>query len=61
MFGTATFCDIDTKQFASLGHGIIDTDTEDLIEIASGEIVEANILSIIKGTEGNPRKNSGNN
>lgn len=56
--GTATFYELDTKRFASLGHGIVDSDTEELIEIASGEMVTANILSIVKGTEGNPRKNS---
>jgi len=56
--GTASFYEPETKRFASLGHGIIDVDTEELVEIASGEIVTANILSIIKGKEGNPRKNS---
>ncbi len=35
--------------------GIVDQDTEELIEIESGEVVGASILSIIKGTEGNPR------
>lgn len=59
--GTATFYEPDTKKFASLGHGIVDNDTNELVEIASGEIVTANILSLIKGTEGNPRKNSGFN
>lgn len=53
--GTATFYEPRTKKFASLGHGIVDSDTEGLVEIASGEIVNANILSVIKGTEGNPR------
>lgn len=48
--GTATFYDLDTKRFASLGHGIVDADTEELIEIASGEMVTANILSIVKGS-----------
>lgn len=57
--GTATFYEPNTKRFASLGHGIIDADTEELIEISSGEIVNANILSIIKGKEGNPGKIQG--
>lgn len=48
--GTATFYDYDSKRFASLGHGIVDADTEELIEIASGEMVTANILSIVKGS-----------
>ena len=53
--GTATFYEPESKKFASLGHGIVDSDTEELVEIASGEIVTANILAIIRGTEGNPR------
>ncbi|MCI8519254.1 MAG: PDZ domain-containing protein [Clostridia bacterium] len=56
--GTASFYEPDSKKFASLGHGIIDSDTEELVEIGSGEIVNANILSVIKGKEGSPRKNS---
>ena len=56
--GTATFYDTDTKKFASLGHGIVDVDTEELVEIASGEVVNANILSILKGKEGSPRKDT---
>ena len=58
--GTATFYEPNSKKFASLGNGIMDIDTGDLIDIASGDIVNANILSIVKGTEGNPRKDSGN-
>ncbi len=57
--GTATFYDPERKGFASLGHGIIDPDTEELIDIASGEIVTANILSVIKGENGNPGKIQG--
>lgn len=57
--GTATFYEPSSKRFASLGHGIVDCDTEELVEIASGEIVNANILSIIKGTEGNPGRIQG--
>ncbi len=59
--GTATFYDPNSKKFASLGHGIMDVDTGELIDISSGDIVNANILSIVKGTEGNPRENSGYN
>ena len=31
----------------------MDADTEELIDIASGELVTANILSIVKGENGN--------
>ena len=40
--------------FATLGHGIMDIDTAELIKIANGELVTTNILSINKGTKGNP-------
>ena len=57
--GTATFYDPKKNGFASLGHGIIDPDTEKLIDISSGEIVTANILSVIKGENGNPGRIQG--
>lgn len=57
--GTATFYEPETKKFAGLGHGIVDADTEELIDIASGEVVTANILSVVKGENGNPGKIQG--
>ena len=33
--GTASFYEPNSKKFASLGHGIVDNDTEELVEIAS--------------------------
>lgn len=33
--GTATFYEKETKKFSSLGHGIVDNDTQELVEIAS--------------------------
>lgn len=50
--GTATFYDTDTGEIAMLGHGIIDVDTEELIDISDGEITRTNIVSIIKGENG---------
>lgn len=35
--------------FGTLGHGIIDVDTSELIKIANGELVTTNILNITKG------------
>lgn len=43
-----------TNKFAALGHGIIDIDTEELINISSGELVTSKISSIVKGKEGIP-------
>ena len=52
--GTITYYEPSTQKFAALGHGIIDIDTEDLINISSGELVTAKISSIVKGEEGIP-------
>ena len=55
--GTATFYIPTTNQFAVLGHGISDIDTEKLITISSGELVTTQIVSIQKGKKGSPRRN----
>lgn len=52
--GTLTFYEPSTKSFASLGHGINDVDTLELINIASGELTTTNILDIVKGEDGTP-------
>ncbi len=52
--GTITYYEKNTGSFAALGHGIIDSDTEKLIDIDSGEIVTSNILSITKAEINNP-------
>lgn len=57
--GTVTFYDPETKTFGALGHGITDIDTEELINIASGEFVTTRVLSITKGESGNPGKIQG--
>jgi len=50
--GTMTYYEPKTGEFAALGHGIIDADTNKLIKIASGELVTTDVMSIIKGEEG---------
>lgn len=52
--GTMTFYDPNTNTFGALGHGIVDIDTKQLIEINNGELSHSNILSIKKGEKGNP-------
>ena len=52
--GTLTHYEPDTKQFAALGHGITDVDTDKLINIDSGSIVKSKVVSIQKGEEGKP-------
>lgn len=58
--GTASFYDVNTNQIVALGHGIHDIDTEELVEISSGEFVTATILHIEKGGNNNPGKIEGN-
>lgn len=57
--GTATFYKMDSESFAALGHGIQDIDTEELVEISSGEFVTAEIVNIDKGEKDNPGKIEG--
>ena len=57
--GTVTFYEPSTKSFAALGHGIVDIDTEQLIDIASGEFVTTKILNIKKGEKGEPGRIQG--
>ncbi len=52
--GTLTFYEPSSGMFGTLGHGILDIDTSDLIKIANGELVTTNILSITKGEKGQP-------
>jgi len=51
--GTLTFITAD-GQFGALGHGITDIDTGVLMDIKAGSIYHAEIMSIIKGKEGEP-------
>lgn len=52
--GTLTFYEPSSNTFMALGHGISDIDTEKLVEISTGELITANILSINKGEKGKP-------
>jgi stage IV sporulation protein B len=51
--GTLTFISTD-GQFGALGHGITDIDTGLLMDVKLGSIYTAEIMSIIKGKEGEP-------
>lgn len=57
--GTVTFYEPSTKSFGALGHGITDIDTEQLIDIESGEFVTTKILNVVKGETGNPGRIQG--
>lgn len=52
--GTITYYEKNAGLFAALGHGIVDRDTEQLIDIDSGEIVTSDVLSITKAQINKP-------
>ena len=52
--GTITYYDPQSKMFGALGHGILEVDTNQLIDIAKGEVITSKIISIIKGEKGSP-------
>ena len=51
--GTLTFITPD-GQFGALGHGITDIDSGVLMDVKEGSIYKAQIMSIVKGKEGEP-------
>ena len=57
--GTVSFYEPETRTFGALGHGITDIDTNELINIASGEFITTRILNITKGESGHPGKIQG--
>lgn len=52
--GTATYYEPKSGKIATLGHGIVDRDTDKLITLGSGEITTSTITKIKKGEKGNP-------
>ena len=57
--GTLTFYSPATGIICGLGHGICDEDTGKILELNSGEIVKAEILSAQKGKTGSPGQLNG--
>lgn len=52
--GTITYVDETTGQFGGLGHGIIDIDTQKLMDVKKGEIYVSDIIKVNKGKRGVP-------
>lgn len=52
--GTLTFYHKESGKFGALGHPITDMDTNTIMSVGKGEIVNSNIVSIRKGAKGNP-------
>ena len=57
--GTLSFYDPSTNSIASLGHGIQDVDTGEMVDISSGEFVTSEIVDIQKGEEDKPGRIEG--
>lgn len=51
--GTLTFID-DQNHFGALGHGISDSETSSLLQVSSGALYNTKIVSIVKGSNGQP-------
>ena len=58
--GTLTFCDSETGMFASLGHAVCDTDTEEILPVGSGDILTAEITGYTMGQKGTTGQIKGN-
>lgn len=56
--GTMTFIDAEGN-YAALGHGIRDMDTNDLVKISNGSLFETSIVSIHRGEKGEPGEITG--
>ena len=52
--GTLTYIDPETKRFGALGHEIVESNSNSVIEIRTGTIFKNSITSIDKSTNGNP-------
>lgn len=50
--GTLTYIDTQNGTFGGLGHGICDTDTQAIIPIHGGDIVEAEFTDVKRGVKG---------
>lgn len=50
--GTVTY--VEDETFGALGHSINDTDTGALLQVSGGEIYDADIFGVEKGTAGSP-------
>ncbi len=52
--GTLTFYEPKSKKFGALGHPITDIDTNSILKISKGVLINSSIISVKKGEKGNP-------
>ncbi len=50
--GTVTYYDAENGTFGALGHGVYDVDTDDLMVIHGGSVVDTTLTEIVKGEKG---------
>lgn len=52
--GTITYIDPESKIYGALGHNVVESTTNDRIELRTGNIFKSSISSITKSSDGNP-------
>ena len=50
--GTVTYYDAENGSFGALGHGVYDVDTDELMVIHGGSVVDTSLTEIVKGEKG---------
>ena len=58
--GTLTYINPKEKTFGALGHGIVDVDTKEIMEVQDGKIMKSEIVDVKKGEKGKPGELIGN-
>ena len=52
--GTLTFYDKESGKYGAIGHPITDSETEKILSIKNGDLLNSSIISVKKGVKGNP-------
>lgn len=52
--GTLTFYDKESGKYGAIGHPITDSETDKILSIKNGDLLNSSIISIKKGVKGNP-------
>lgn len=52
--GTLSFSSEELQMFAALGHPVSDIDTQSLFTVGTGELLQAEVMDVIRGEQGEP-------
>lgn len=52
--GTLTYYDPANGTFGALGHGIVDVETNSILQVASGQLLQSQVQEVKEGSDGNP-------